>query len=327
MAGNTVVVGTYTLDLIAPGLDKVAGQGEVVFMEKPVEMRPGGHAVNVSIDLAQLGHRARIYSVGSIGNDYFGEVLVGALRRASVVPLVEVAGGASTAHNVILVVRGEDRRFHVHRGANSRLSAGHVLRALEDHEPSITYLSLGFSRDIDARSTDIVRAAGKTGLVFVDSSYTDEESARAVARVLGLPDIIHLNSEEAMLLTGSGDPREALMKLRGAAKLLTVVTSSEGAMGVIRGSKLLAQKSYRVRVVDPTGGGDAFCAGLIEYLNRVGWEPEDEDLVRAVAYAQAAGAAAVTGVGASTNVTREIVDSLMEEQGEEVVLSSELRKL
>ncbi|MEM3466100.1 MAG: PfkB family carbohydrate kinase, partial [Candidatus Jordarchaeales archaeon] len=114
---------------------------------------------------------------------------------------------------------------------------------------------------------------------------------------------------------------------------ITFITLGEkGALAVLKSGRYIRQRGFKVEVVDPTGAGDAFSAGIIFTLledGRLG-DPSEiplDDLKRLLMAGQAAGAACVTGVGTTTNVTRENFDSIMNLQGEEVLRSMEVLSL
>ena len=90
------------------------------------------------------------------------------------------------------------------------------------------------------------------------------------------------------------------------------------------GDNLLRVPIFEVDSVDPTGAGDAFCAGVIDSLLDHPDLLKDipgltvEEAKTLLLKGSAAGAACVTSTGATTTVTRENVDSLMKEQGDRV---------
>jgi sugar/nucleoside kinase (ribokinase family) len=87
----------------------------------------------------------------------------------------------------------------------------------------------------------------------------------------------------------------------------------------------MSLKAFRVRTLDPTGAGDAFCAGIIHKLTQkiqtagsrsLDWE--EDELAGILLEAQAAGAACVTGVGTTSAVKRKKVEELLAGQGARV---------
>ena len=47
--------GTFMCDIIASGQDKVAEPGVIEYLTQPIELRLGGHPVDLVVDLAQIG--------------------------------------------------------------------------------------------------------------------------------------------------------------------------------------------------------------------------------------------------------------------------------
>ena len=102
---------------------------------------------------------------------------------------------------------------------------------------------------------------------------------------------------------------------------LVIVTLGPRGLVAGWGENLLRVPVFKVDSVDPTGAGDAFCAGLIDSLldhpalNDIqGLSVEDAKTM--LLKGSAAGAACITSTGATTSVTRENVDNLMKEQGD-----------
>ena len=325
--GGAAVVGTFTADIIVHGLESIAEPGKVVYLDEPPVIEPGGHAVNVSIDLSKLAAGTPIASVGAVGRDIFADLLERGLREWGVAPLLE-RHDVGTARNAIIVVRGEDRRFHVFRGANSMLTARHVIESVSTLEPRLLYLSVGFSDDLD-RSLDVVleRARRYAELVYVDPAYTTESSVAPLRRVMGMADVVHLNTIEARLLTGATDLMRATRMIAEKVRLAVLVTSSKGVIAASRQlNALVSQGSFSVEPVDPTGAGDAFAAGFIaSYMSR-GVHSVD-DLVEALLFAQASGATAVMEPGATSGVSLASVRRLIEEQGGRIMEGTRVEKL
>ena len=329
-APRVMAVGTCTVDIVAYGLPRVASPGETVYLEEPIRVSPGGHAVNVSVGLSRLGYEGEVAAVCAVGGDEMGSMIVGYLESNGVKAMVERVRGESTAMNAILVVRGEDRRFHVYPGANTRLSSRHVVKSMESFKPGIVYVSLGFSKGLDEGFGEVLEAARSLGAtIIVDPAYSRKESVEAVGRIIGSVDAAHLNLDELRLLTGVSDPVEGVKRLAGAGlPRLLAVTSSSGAIAVYESRLLVEQRGFSVDVMDPTGAGDAFMAGLILSISSRGLEAlSNNELAEALMRAQAAGALAVSMVGATTALERDAFLRLVESQGKEVIASTVFREL
>jgi sugar/nucleoside kinase (ribokinase family) len=101
--------------------------------------------------------------------------------------------------------------------------------------------------------------------------------------------------EEARALTGKDTPREALLALAPRFPVVALKLGAEGGMLSIEG-KFSALPAPKVRVIDTTGAGDAFNAGLLDaWLNG---EVAEDCLEAAIA----AGTRSVQAPGGATTV-------------------------
>lgn len=329
---EALTIGTFTIDVIAVDLPKIASPGEVVYVTRPIDLHVGGHAANVSIDLVKLGAIQSVVAGGALGRDIFAHLIEHELKKHGIIVAAETINEAGTARNMILVVKGEDRRFHVYRGANHYLSASHVLRLIDKYRPRFMYLSVGASERMDTRLNDIIlRAKNNGAIVLLDIAYTEPRAVKVVDQVLELPDIIHLNSKELEMLTGERDIEKALSSIRARAPTLLCITSgSRGLVALYKRRTLVFQPPFRVKMEDPTGAGDAFSAGLLSALKITGKSLEDlstSELVRVLLFAQASGATAVTAAGATTAVSSINVRKLIEAQGDHIIASTRVANL
>ncbi|NVJ06509.1 hypothetical protein HUW63_14845, partial [Myxococcus sp. AM001] len=89
-----------------------------------------------------------------------------------------------------------------------------------------------------------------------------------LARMLPLCTVVKLSEEEIGFVTGTEVPDEALTRLAAMGVPLPVVTLGErGALLLWKGARIHVA-APRTRVVDTTGAGDGFVAGLLHGLVR-----------------------------------------------------------
>jgi len=88
----------------------------------------------------------------------------------------------------------------------------------------------------------------------------------------------------------------------------------------------LRMPAFKVRVLDPTGAGDAFTSGVIQGLLQIEAEKPlkvaelaRDKLLRVLVYGEAVGAACVMEIGTTSGVTRSRVDALMKSQENRVL--------
>jgi ribokinase len=260
--GRIVVVGSYNVGLtvVAPTLP---APGQTV-LGHTFDMGPGGKGSNQAIAARRL--RADVALVAKVGNDAFGASARDLLQREGLLGPGILRAEAHTGVGLILVDDGGNNMIAVAPGANALLSpedldavpglfegASHLLCQLEC-TPELFMGAAGRARD--AGMTTVLNPAPAVPL-------SDE--------ALSLADVLTPNQTELAVLAGMPVQDEGQAEI-AARSLLThgvgtvVVTLGErGALVVTEGEATL-HAARHVRVVDPTGAGDAFNAGLVTGL-------------------------------------------------------------
>ena len=86
-------------------------------------------------------------------------------------------------------------------------------------------------------------------------------------KVLSKLDLLKTSSSEHHLITGTTDIKKSPRKLTDHGVDTAVITDGSNGSYVMTGAKLLHIPIYPVNLVDSTGAGDAFIAGLAAYLD------------------------------------------------------------
>jgi sugar/nucleoside kinase (ribokinase family) len=317
--------GSFMCDLIAADLPRIGGPGDLIYPPQGIQLHPGGHAANVSIDLIKLGEN-NVHAAGSVGVDLLGDYMINALEHSSVTVHPQRFDDAPTSKNIVLAVRGEDRRFYAELAANTLLEPGHVTSILEKTHPKLFYQgTLGGLRNLDPHIDTVLKSAREhADLTIVDVVRPYPGGWKTLSAALSLVDVLHLNDLESATLTGEHNPLTAARNLSKIGVPLILLTLGERGLIASQGTTLLKVPSFKVETMDTTGAGDAFCAGAMSALTRADISRDElrqlhpDTLVDVLLEASAAGAACVTTAGATTAVTWEKVDSLLTEQSETV---------
>jgi sugar/nucleoside kinase (ribokinase family) len=299
---TVVCAGILVADVFVPPLPRLPAAGEL--LDTPdFLVQPGGCAANAAIALARLGVKATV--VGRVGDDPFGEEVVRGLTAEGVdTSAVIRTTGMGTSKTVIVPVVGEDRRFIHTFGANVALRADDV----DATGASVLYVG-GYlvlpGLDQAALAALFSSAAGVTVLDTVVPAGR-ELSIEDVAGVLPHTDFFLPNEDEARALTGETDPvRQAEAFLARGAGTVIVKRGARGAF-VAGGATAFEVPAPEVDVVEPSGAGDAFAAGLIVGLLE-GWPLE-----RTVRFACVVGASACTALGCWAGVvTRDEAEAML----------------
>jgi sugar/nucleoside kinase (ribokinase family) len=255
-----VVVGDLATDVVvvldgepAPGSDRPA----------TIRSRGGGAGANVAAHLAGLG--TPVVFAGCVGDDPPGRGLVAELAGAGVTPAVRVVAGTATGTVVCLVEPGGQRSMLADRGANLALRPEDVPAAVPGGHLHVSGYTLLDPRPRAAGLAALAAAAAAGCTVSVDPASTgpltgygvDRWLADTAAATLVLP-----NEAEARLLTGCADAATAARALAARHAVAVVTLGADGALWA-SGDVLVHRPAHPVAVVDTTGAGDAFAAGLL----------------------------------------------------------------
>jgi len=320
---KVTAVGILVADIIAAELPKVASPGEVIFAPRGIKTRIGGHPANVSIDLVKLGLRGDdIAVIGAVGDDTYGRFIEETLAGYGIKTFLYKVSDVGTSKNLILVVKGEDRRFHVDVGANVRLDPIFVEEKISKLESDILYIgATGWLGNVDLKLPYFLKDAKERGqLTFVDIIAPYGKEWSYIIPSLAYTDIFHCNLVEASNIVGTNDLSSATKAFLDKGVKLVIITLGEEGLYARSKKWSIRMGAFKVNVIDPTGAGDAFCAGVIyELVRRRIEDIEDLGLDEALdilTYASAVGASATTKEGTTEGVERSFIDKLVEEQGD-----------
>lgn len=273
--------------------------GELLTIED-IPAKAGGCAANVAIGLARQNISASV--VGCVGKDIVAEIPLAALRAHGVeCSKVAPVEGTPTSKTAILLVSGEDRRYIHSFGANSALTVKHIERGwvagLRVFYLGGLFVLPGLATD---ELVDLLHFCRGLGVVTVATVAVPEPFDRPddLKRLLPMIDYFLPNDHEAGLFTGRADPVEQAASLAASGAGTAIVTCGGRGSAAARKDGRWRCGAYGMPIVDPSGCGDAFAAGVITGIVR-GWE-----VPQLLAYASALGASAARAVGTTDGVFR-----------------------
>ncbi|RQX19677.1 ribokinase [Micromonospora ureilytica] len=259
-----VVVGDVITDVVAVLSGPLAAGSDT---GAAISLGGGGQAANTAAWVA--AQRVDVTLVGAVGDDDAGRDRVAELDRVGVDCAIERIEGAPTG-TVIVLAADDERTMVSQRGANLRLSAAHVEQALAA-APDAGHLHLSAYTLLDTESRGAglraLAAARERGLTI----SVDAASAAPLRRVGAAAflswvrdiDLLLVNADEATVLAGGLDPAAQGRALSATARRVVVKRGAAGAVWVDRTTPVCVAPARRVAVVDVTGAGDAFAAGLL----------------------------------------------------------------
>jgi len=228
----------------------------------------GGSAGNTAAGVASLGGKAAFF--GKVARDQLGEIYTHDIRAQGVAfDSQPLAGPPPTARSMIFVTPDGERSMNTYLGACVELGPEDVeedkARAAE-----VTYFE-GYLWD-PPRAKDAIRltakyahAAGREVSMTLSDSfcvgrYRDEflDLMRS-----GTVDIVFANSHEIKSLYETSSFETAVDLIRKDCKLAAVTRSEKGSL-IVRGDETYEISPKKVRqVVDTTGAGDLYAAGVL----------------------------------------------------------------
>lgn len=280
---KVVVVGSINLDLVVQA-DRFPKIGETMFGTDS-KMLPGGKGANQAVAAARLG--ADVTMIGCVGEDAYGEIVLknfqeNMLDTSCIKKVAEPTGVAyitiAENDNSIILVQGANAcvdRSLIDKYQAQILAADIVITQCEIPIETIRYL-IDFCAENDVR-------------LILNPAPTPEIAPEYLAKVTFLtPNEIEINQlfqQDAQTVLRE-HPNQIIM--------------TYGAKGVRYhdGEKLMEVPSYKVPVIDTTGAGDTFNAAFaVAYA-------KDQELEKAITFANLAASKTVQGLGAQSAMPR-----------------------
>lgn len=293
---NIAILGNVNLDIICATVDEVPRHNSIRFDQATVA--PGGNASNVAIGLAALGVSTGL--VACTGDDMSADMLVQTWQQAEIDTRFITREPKSATGVAISLVDSDDQPRFLHSPAANYQLTPNIIPIDELIDAGIRFLHTSgyfvMPGLLDSGFCEVLSKAQAAGIYttldVVESPDMDDPSL--LWTCLPHLDIFTCNDQEATRLTGHSDPQQAALDLLAhGAKNVIVKLGERGCMLVDRAGSTTIPASP-VRVVDTTGAGDAFMAGLLAALQRTSYLP------KACKAGNHAGGLASTQYGAAT---------------------------
>jgi len=297
---DCVVVGSCVVDLLCRPvtLDKPIGKS-VLHLTEPLIITSGGIVCNSGVTLARLGIKTAAFTY--VGNDDWAPVLRNILRKDGVDDsylLTHPTGSTSTT--VVTIDPTGERSFLHCIGAPKLLTAQTILDHL-DFFASCKMMLMGYYSVMPNLENDLPRVFAELRRVGCQTALDAAGSGGGISpldQILPHLDVYVPSFDEAQHQTGESDPRKIIDIYRnlGAPGILGVKLGKSGVLLSGKKGEYLPIPVVPAPgpVVDTTGAGDSFYAGLLAGLLK------GLSLEQAGRLGTAAGACCVTSLGGST---------------------------
>lgn len=334
MKMKVMSIGIFVTDIVV-ALNELPEPGVMNYVIKEehgqVQKSVGGHAAIFATDIAKLGLNPKeVGAVGAVGKDDNGDFLKKSLNNTGIKTFLQEKD-VDTSENIVLAVKEEDKRYDLYPGANLELEKDFVTKNLLDEEPEVVYCCGGYT-GIDLDLEPIFRRVKKEcgSYIFLDIVDPYKKSSDFFFPALKHVDAFKANQEETFNATGEDDMESAAGVLFDLGVTSLFITKGRNGSEYRTKDVKILQPPFTVDSVDQTGCGDAFTAGIVYRLLKEKGDPtriSTTDFSEILAYGQATGAIASTQAGATTAVSGEKVEALMEEQGEDIIKDTSIEEV
>jgi sugar/nucleoside kinase (ribokinase family) len=254
----------------------------------------GGSAANTATGVLACGGTAAF--IGVVADDQLGEIFSHDIRSSGVLfrcsPLADVG---ATGRSMIMVTPDGERTMNTNLGVAGKLSGDHLDAELLE-AARITFVE-GYLFDNDhpadlwTGAMKTVHAAGNRFAITLSDPFCVDRHRQLLLEVLEGADICFGNEEEVCSLFQVDDLDVAIDRIAERCEVAAITRGEKGSI-LVAGSERVVVAAEPTSVVDTTGAGDLYAAGVLAGLAR-GW-----DLSRCGRLGSRAAAAVVSRMGA-----------------------------
>lgn len=298
-SARIAVIGPHILDVLGRPVESIPpGQGSARLAE--IRATAAGTAAGTAVDLARLG--MSVATFGAVGADLLGDMVLAALASHGVDTSGVVRKADAQTSATILPIRPNGERPALHVPGATRLFSLPDLDLTRLAGFDAVVLGgpdalAGFGPDDLRAVVEAARAAG--ALVAVDVLHPGSaHDLNRIGGALGAADWFCPNYDQLLALTGRSDVARAVADvLAGGTGGVAVTLGADGCLVTDPAGALVHVPAIGVAVVDTTGCGDAFTAGMVTGLLL------DCDPVDAAWLGVACGSLVATGLGSDAGLT------------------------
>ena len=241
-------------------VNKIATADEESFVVD-FEEACGGSAANTIVGLARLG--CKVGFIGKVADDREGRMLLKDFRREGVdTSGITIAKHGRSGTAMGFVDEKGERALYVDPGVNDTIE---FKETNKEHVFKIKFLHLTSfigEKPFQAQKK-LIETLPKNVKISLDPGELYARKRVALEPIIRKAFVLLPHAKELELLTGTAVYRKgAEILCRKGVKIVAVKLGSKGCY-VTDGKESHMIKAFKVKVVDTTGAGDAFCAGFL----------------------------------------------------------------
>ncbi|MEM3464642.1 MAG: carbohydrate kinase family protein [Candidatus Bathyarchaeia archaeon] len=242
-------------------VNKIAGAEEEGFI-KDFKEACGGSAANTIVGLARLGCKAGF--IGKVAKDSEGKMLIQDFRREGVdTDGIIIAKRGRSGKVMGFVDEKGERALYVDPGVNDTIEFEEIDKDYAFNTQFLHLTSFVGEKSFQTQKKLVSTLPESVKVSLDPGELYARKGFDALKPILKRAFVLMPNQNELRLLTGVSDYREgAKLLLEKGIKIVAVKLGSRGCY-VTDGQENHVIDTFKVKVVDTTGAGDAFCAGFL----------------------------------------------------------------
>ena len=269
---DLLIIGDCNPDVLVLGDDVTPAFGQQEKLVDAISLVIGGSAAITAVAAARLGLRVGL--AAAVGADAAGEFMLAQLAGEGVDTTAVVVRADMATGMTVALSRGTDRAILTALGAIPTLAASEVPAGLlgrARHVHVSSYFLLADS--LGPGLPELLATARSLGVrTSMDTNWdpSGRWGGEQLGAVLAVTDLLLPNEAEARHIAGTASAGEAIAALAAVGPQVVVKLGADGAMchDGARSYRISPPTGVPGPVVDATGAGDCFNAGLIAGLLR-----------------------------------------------------------
>lgn len=241
-------------------VNRIAGEDEESFVIDFQE-ETGGSAANTIVGLARLGLKTGY--IGKVANDREGRLLLADFKK-EMVDLGEIKISEEGRSGTVMGYvdeRGE-RALYVDPGVNDLLEFKEINLEYASCAKFLHLTSFVATKPFEAQKKLVSMIPAEVKISFDPGTLYSRKGLAALKPLIERSFIALPSERELRMITGEGYVKGSKILLREGVSVVAVKLGERGCY-VTNGLESHLIEPYKVRVVDTTGAGDAFCAGFL----------------------------------------------------------------
>jgi len=261
---DLLVLGELNADVVVTGDDIEPAFGQVERIADGATLTLGASGAILACGAARLG--LRVGYVGMVGDDPAGRFVLDALAARGVdTGACRVHPSLPTGLSVILS-RPHDRAIITALGTIEALRAADVPAEALERARHVHVASLYLQHGLRPGVPELFAAARRRGATTsVDTNWDPSDRWDGLGATLAETDVFMPNAAEARRIAGVDEVAAALDALAARVPTVAIKLGADGAIAR-RGGESARAAAPAADVVDTTGAGDSFGAGMLTGL-------------------------------------------------------------